>query len=107
MPASSCCEIVLLRRRGATSGVPVKRSIASGGGCPVSVDTLPPGAELYVNGDLAGKTPCVVVLPPGEHTLNARRDGFKGTRLFVKVKPGETEPKRKLITLDREGAPGP
>jgi hypothetical protein len=42
----------------------------------VAIDSLPPGAEVYIDGNLRGRAPLMVALPPGPHRLYATKEGF-------------------------------
>jgi hypothetical protein len=55
------------------------------------VDTMPKGAEIYVDGAPTGKaTPSRVELPIGLHTVTLRLAGFKEVRRTVEVSDGGT-----------------
>ncbi len=55
------------------------------------VDTIPKGAEIFVDGTTTGKTsPSRVELPIGLHTVTLRLDGFKEVRRTVEVSDGGT-----------------
>ena len=55
------------------------------------VDTIPKGAEIFVDGASTGKTsPSRVELPIGLHTVTLRLDGFKEVRRTVEVSDGGT-----------------
>jgi serine/threonine protein kinase len=51
----------------------------AGGGVTVQFITDPPGAQVDVDGssDLTCKTPCMLSLTPGRHTLNAQLAGYR------------------------------
>lgn len=95
----------------------------------VELSTQPPGAALYVNGDLrAEKTPVKLTLPEGAYTLRVEKDGFEPGELTVDVDgeldldetivlrpqsdPGrmtvtvEVEPIAATVTVDEEAHPG-
>jgi hypothetical protein len=55
------------------------------------VDTIPKGAEIFVDGASTGKTsPSRVELPIGLHTVTLRLDGFNEVRRTVEVSDGGT-----------------
>ena len=43
----------------------------------LAVTTEPPGAIISVDGNDVGKTPFIGVIPPGDHELVLRKDGYK------------------------------
>ena len=57
----------------------------------VTVVTEPPGAEVSVDGNVAGTTPLdkPIELEPGEHQILAHRAGYKGTAQTVTVEQGQ------------------
>ncbi len=73
------------------SGSPETMTLSSGDIRKVSVTvySVPPGAELSVDGTAAGVTPVALNLPPGSHRLEFTKEGFnKGTFPFV-VSPNQ------------------
>lgn len=66
--------------------------------------TSPAGAELVVDGEVAGVTPHVVALSPGEHVVEVRKQGWRTLRRAVEVRAGE--PTRLFWSMTRapEGA---
>src|SRR4051812_15050395 len=65
----------------------------------VEVASEPPGAEIEVNGQLAGRTPAKLALPPGRCFLSLTRAGF---RPHLAVCPAE----RTTVTLEAAGKEG-
>ncbi len=58
----------------------------------VRVESAPSGASVYVDREdlgVVGKTPLVLPLAPGAHTLLVRLDGHYGKRIKVSVERGE------------------
>jgi len=74
--------------------------------CAVEIDTMPQGAELYLNGTFLGKSPVTVPLGPGKHKVTAAKDGFVKTTFLIKIAPGDDKPKRKVYPLDQMPTPG-
>jgi formylglycine-generating enzyme required for sulfatase activity len=54
---------------------------------PVTLETDPPGAEVRVDGELAGVTPLAMELEAGERELEARLRGYNAWRGRVMVEP--------------------
>jgi hypothetical protein len=65
----------------------------------VEVASEPPGAEIEVNGQLAGRTPAKLALPPGRCFLSLTRAGF---RPHLAVCPAD----RTTVTLEAAGTEG-
>ncbi len=57
----------------------------------VSVGSVPAGAEVSVDGDLAGNTPMVLELSPGAHRLEVRASGFRPARRDLHLRAGDSE----------------
>jgi hypothetical protein len=49
-------------------------------GCPIKVNSSPFGADLYVDGNLVGKTPYSGNLPYGKHTLRIIKNNVKAEK---------------------------
>jgi len=67
-----------------------RRSSAESLSGSLSVDSLPTGAKVFVDGKLAGTTP--VVLPQvaaGEHVVRIEQDGYRRWSSSVRIVSGE------------------
>lgn len=53
--------------------------------------TVPPGAEIYLDGDVIGTAPATIDLPPGSHELEFRLSGFAPVFLSVTSVAGQVE----------------
>ena len=56
---------------------------------PLKVISIPPGANLKVDGHEVGTTPAVVNLMAGSHTLEFNKEGFATGSTPVEIKPDE------------------
>lgn len=65
---------------------------ASSAGTAVLIRCATEAADVYLDGDLVGKTPLKDPLPmsPGEHTVRVARPGFAPFIDVFKIKPGQT-----------------
>jgi hypothetical protein len=53
------------------------------------VDTRPPGAQVFVDGQPSGTTPALVSnVAPGQHTVRIERDGYQAWSSSVDVRAG-------------------
>ena len=68
--------------------------------CPVTIESIPPGAEIYVNGIARGKTPVVLKLEAGKHRISLVKNGFNKLSSSITIDKGDTAPKRKSIPLE-------
>ncbi len=57
-----------------------------------TVRTRVPGADVFVDGQASGKTPLAqsLTLPPGQHTIELRREGYRTARQEVHLGDGAT-----------------
>ncbi len=55
----------------------------------LKIHSEPEDAEVFINNKLCGKTPLEVVLPPGEHNLLIRKDGYCEIKDSVNIMPFE------------------
>lgn len=56
----------------------------------VNINSIPPGADVYLNGDLYGKAPITITdVEPGEHTYMLKLLGYTDYVSQVDVKVGE------------------
>ncbi|GGN03664.1 S-layer-like protein [Thermus composti] len=70
----------------------------------LSVASTPPGAEVYVDGALRGRTPLSLRLPEGRYRLELRLEGYEPYRAEVRVPSGETvRVSARLVPLPRRG----
>ena len=69
----------------------------------VSVGSLPEGAEVIVDGDLAGNTPIVLDLAPGQHALEVRAAGYRTARRVMRLRAGDSEAWTVRLEPDRIG----
>ncbi len=69
----------------------------------VSVGSLPEVAEVIVDGDLAGNTPIVLDLAPGQHTLEVRAAGYRPARRVMRLRAGDSEAWTVRLEPDRIG----
>ena len=78
------------------------------GPAQVSVVTQPTGVDLEVDGSFVGRTPLAepLNLEPGEHQLNAHKDGFKGVAQSLSLEPGQLlSLQLALAAADKEAGP--
>jgi len=69
----------------------------------VAIDSVPPQADLTVNGQAAGVTPLTVQLPTGEHELVLTAERFKPWRQIITVQANQP---RTLDTVRLQPADG-
>ena len=62
------------------------------------VRSFPSGAEVYMKGELLGKTPLKMEKPPGAYPLNIRFPGYDEVQVGILVSPGS----RRIITVNLE-----
>ena len=55
---------------------------------PLSIDTEPPGAAVYVDGKFQGETPMNVAVAPGDHRIRLVKSGFLENARIVNVPSG-------------------
>jgi hypothetical protein len=55
---------------------------------PVAIESLPPGADVFVDGVARGRAPLTVALPAGPHRVYATRDGFAPDDATYTLAPG-------------------
>ena len=74
---------------GETKSVKVKLKPLGKG--QISVNSIPMGAEVYLDGRRVAETPAIIKdVPSGKHVLEFRLEGYKPKRVEVEVKTGET-----------------
>jgi hypothetical protein len=69
--------------RGDSTNVKVTLELAPS---PLTVKTEPAGAELYIDGQLVGKTPYQGELKVGKHAIEAKKSGFGALSLTAEAK---------------------
>jgi len=57
----------------------------------VSLESDPPGADIFVDDELVGQTPGVTEILQGEHTLRIKLSGFKDWRRTIRVSADEDQ----------------
>jgi hypothetical protein len=55
----------------------------------ITVNSVPQGAELKVDGGPAGLTPKIVQVTPGKHALEFRKEGFKSGTFPLEITPDD------------------
>jgi hypothetical protein len=81
--------------------IPVATSQAQGGG-PISEKTLvilssvPPGAEIEIDGSFVGQTPSSIPLAPGKHSIKLTASGYERWEREVVTVGGEVTIAAKL-----------
>ncbi|MCP4412824.1 MAG: PEGA domain-containing protein, partial [Gammaproteobacteria bacterium] len=56
----------------------------------VNIASEPPGAAIFIDGKIVGKTPVIVTDPsPGTHTIELKLDGFETWSEKVEIMPGK------------------
>jgi hypothetical protein len=63
--------------------LPACATLMTPGAIDVPIDSRPPGAEVIYEGRLIGRTPCVVPVRRGEHTVELLLDGYHRQRVDV------------------------
>lgn len=58
-------------------------------GAKVSIASQPAGADIEVDGAFVGSTPSTIVLTPGEHTVDVKKNGYKEWERKVKITGGD------------------
>ncbi|HEY8540822.1 MAG TPA: PEGA domain-containing protein [Pseudothermotoga sp.] len=53
------------------------------------IDSQPKDAEVFINGNLCGRTPIEITLPPGEQNLILRKDGYCEIQDKINISPFE------------------
>jgi hypothetical protein len=66
----------------------------------LTVETTPSGSQVYVDGELKGKTPLTIPVVAGKHELKLTRRGLTHTRSVV-VEEGKTQAERYVWTRAR------
>lgn len=72
----------------AVGGVSVARDKHDEPRVPITIDSRPDFAEVYLNGKFIGSTAITPRLTPGEHTIELRRKGYETWTRELTVLPG-------------------
>ncbi len=70
----------------ALSATPSSAEVPSG--ARLSVTSVPPGADIEIDGNFVGNTPSDVQVTEGEHTVALKKSGFKDWERKLKVSSG-------------------
>ena len=75
----------------------------------VTVESLPPDAELFVDGAARGRAGQTLRLPAAAHEIELRREGYEPFRQTVTPRPGHPQAVRAVLTArgERPASPGP
>jgi formylglycine-generating enzyme required for sulfatase activity len=73
------------------------------GWATVLFQTEPPGAEVWVDNDLAGTTPAVLEPMGGSHEIELRLTGWKSVSQHLTVEPGETIERPVVVLAKLDG----
>jgi hypothetical protein len=63
----------------------------------VSINSMPAGAEIYIDEDFSGNTPSTISVPPGKHVVSVRKSGFQDWVRTVSVSGGSITLAAELI----------
>lgn len=64
-------------------------AVFTGGRGKIEANSTPSGAEVFVNGEKMGQTPCTIKLKTkGEYTLTIKKEGFKDQTYKITNKVG-------------------
>lgn len=68
----------------------------------LSIDSDVPGAQVFIDRELIGRTPVTANVPPGSHRLNVSAEGVEGYAATIDVEPGPRDITVKLreVRLD-------
>lgn len=78
-----------------------------GPGPHVRVESEPEGADVSIDGELAGETPYRAAIEPGKHVVEVRLDGYRTQAQMIDIPRGAQQPARLRIQLEaRAQAPG-
>jgi hypothetical protein len=56
----------------------------------LQVDSVPPGADIEIDGNFAGNTPSEVQVTEGDHTITVKKSGFKDWERKLKLSSGSS-----------------
>jgi hypothetical protein len=96
---SKCDTKCELHRAGLERAEPVRRRCLA----ELSLDSIPSGAEVKLDGDVVGKTPVRTRVRPGPHDIEARLDGYRAVRQRVALRP--EDPTHVALALEIEPKP--
>jgi hypothetical protein len=54
----------------------------------IEFTSVPPGADIELDGGYAGNTPSTEAIPPGEHTVKITKTGYKAWERKMKTSVG-------------------
>ena len=60
----------------------------------LKLESVPEGAEVFINDEPSGSAPLVIALPRGFHSVMVRQSGYETHREQVEIKPREIEVRR-------------
>ncbi len=73
---------------------------AERGTAPLSVESRPAGAQVFIDGQLVGTTPLSLAeVPAGDHALHLDHDGYR--RWSAAIRIVASQPQRVAASLDR------
>lgn len=71
---------------------PAKQATIGGGAGPLTVESRPSGASVFIDGKLVGTTPLnLSTVPAGDHTVWLERDGYRRWTSSVRVASGQNK----------------
>jgi len=77
----------------------------SGGGGTLQLSSAPPGAEVYLDNQYRGSTPCTITdVTAGNHTLELRDDGYQSWSVTIAVTQGTYQLNATLTPLFQPSA---
>jgi hypothetical protein len=69
----------------------------------LSIESVPAGADVFLNGSLRGQTPLKVDLPLGKYEIILSRQNYYEWEGQIQLdKPGETPISKELVPIDKE-----
>lgn len=92
MPSRQTMLFALCLAAGGVAGTAALAPRAVAGPTMLRVETLPAGAELFVDGESQGKTPVHLEVTAGTRKLELRKGGFASKAIDVECKPARSTP---------------
>ena len=74
----------------ATSAIVAATASANSTAARLQVDSVPPGADIEIDGNFSGNTPSDVQVSEGEHTITVKKAGFKDWERKLKISSGSS-----------------
>ena len=74
----------------ATSAIVAATASAKSTAARLQVDSVPPGADIEIDGNFSGNTPSDVQVSEGEHTITVKKAGFKDWERKLKISSGSS-----------------